>query len=104
MIGVLTFSGQVSRTRPSTQRYCFASASVLSSPWNTSSVPPKGAAMTSEQIGGYCVGRGSGTERELHLPGLNDVPTGQRRIASFRDIVVEYLDFIANPAQDRYES
>ena len=66
--------------------------------------PPKGAGMTSEQIGGSCVGRGSGTGRELHLPGVNDVPAGQLRIASFRDVVVEYLDFIANPAQDRYES
>lgn len=71
---------------------------------HTSRHPPKGAGMSPEQLGRYGVGRGSGTERELHLPGSNDVPTGQRRIASFREVVVEYLDFIANPTQDRQES
>ena len=55
-------------------------------------------------IGRYGVGRGSGTERELHLPRSNDVPARQRRMASVRDVVVEYLDFVADVAQERHES
>ena len=65
---------------------------------------PKGAGMTSEQMGRYGVGRGSGTERELHLPGSNDVPAGQLRVASFRGVVVEYFHFVASVTEDRHES
>ena len=49
-------------------------------------------------------GSGSGIECELQLAGSNDVPAGQLRVASFRGVVVEYLDLVTNVAQDRYES